>query len=219
MSPLEIVVRGVARRKYRPERAILDLTVHLEGRARESVYRDATTMHGAVVESLKELLARDVVDEWSSDTLRVYSYRPYDSNGNRRDPVYSTRIKVDAEFTDFEELSKFIDRWAAVDGVDVGHVEWGIPQDNRRTYERELRREAVDDAVAKAQAYADAVGRGAVTATQLADPNMLSTSRSARAMSDPLGIPGDGSGSAPALELRSEDIEIAVAVDARFVAD
>ncbi|MBD1321257.1 SIMPL domain-containing protein [Gordonia hankookensis] len=214
MSPLEIVVRGVARRKFRPERAILYLTVHREGWSRESVYRDAATVHGAVVESLKDLLARDVIDEWSSDTLRVFSYRPYDGDGHRQDPAYSTRIRIDAVFTDFEELSKFIDRWAAADGVDVGNVEWAITQDNRRTYERDLRREAVDDAVAKAQAYSDAVGRGAVTATQLADPNMLSDSGASMVRAASIAAPG----AAPALELRSEDIEIAVAVDARFLA-
>jgi len=74
---------------------------------------------------------------------------------------------------------------------------------------------AVDDAVAKAQAYSDAVGRGPVRAIQLADPDMLATGPQARSMPMMATAAPDA---ASTLELRPEDIQIAVAVDARFVA-
>ena len=77
--------------------------------------------------------------------------------------------------------------------------------------------QAVDDAVAKAQAYADAVGRGPVRAIQLADPDMLSNSAEPMSRMMVTGAPAAG-GAAPTLELRAEDIHIAVSVDARFVA-
>ena len=129
--------------------------------------------------------------------------------------MYTTRIGVEATFVDFEKLSEFVDRWIGADDVEVSRVSWAVTEENRRAFERDLRRLAVDDAVDKAQAYADAVGRGPVVATQLADPNMLAEPRPMPMMraAAPMGDTG------PSIELRPEDIEIVVAVDARFAAD
>ena len=87
--------------------------------------------------------------------------------------MYRVAIKFEAEFTDFEQLSTFLDKWALEDGVEVGTTDWDVTEENRRTYEAALRSDAVADATAKAQAYATAAGRGTVRRWQLADPGML----------------------------------------------
>ena len=66
---------------------------------------------------------------------------------------------------------------------------WDVGVKNRRSYEAETRKAAVDDAVAKAQSYANAVRRGKVVAVQLADPGMLTRSRRERRAD-----PDDGQG-------------------------
>lgn len=219
MTSLEIVVRGSARRKYPPELADVNVVVHVEGPSREDVYADAARAHNLLVSDMTVLKGSGEIDDWSSESVRVYTYRPYDQKGRLRDPVYSTRIRADARFVDFEALSEFIGRWAATDGVDVGGVRWNVTDENRLAYQRELRKAAVDDAVAKAQAYADAVGRGQVVATQLADPDMLGEGGPSPRMMLAVADGAPSGGAQPALELRSEDIELAVSVDARFVAD
>ena len=180
------------------------------------MYRRAVELQQPLTADL-ERLNPGAVSRWSSDQLRVFSFRPYAADGIRP-LMYRAAIKVEAEFTDFEQLSTFLDRWAAQDGVEVGGTDWDVSEDNRRLYEAALRADAVADATAKAQAYATATGRGVVTAVQLADPGMLTDERPvprpmmARMADAPAGAP-------PALELRPDDIELQVAVDARFVAD
>ena len=216
MTPLEVTVRGRARRRYPAERATVSLSANIEGTDREDVYRRAVEVQQPLTADL-ERLNPGAVSRWSSDQLRVFSFRPYAADGIRP-LMYRAAIKVEAEFTDFEQLSTFLDRWAAQDGVEVGGTDWDVSEDNRRLYEAALRADAVADATAKAQAYATATGRGVVTAVQLADPGMLTDERPvprpmmARMADAPAGAP-------PALELRPDDIELQVAVDARFVAD
>ncbi|MDL9938953.1 SIMPL domain-containing protein [Gordonia sp. ABSL1-1] len=212
---LQIVVRGTARDRYRAERAVVELGVHLEDADKATVYSRAVGVHAELTTALGRLRDAGAVTRWSSDSVRVYSYRPSNAAGKRLDPVYTTRIRVDGEFVDFEKMSAFLDRWAGVEGIDVGDVSWDVTEENRRGYERELRARAVADAVAKAQAYADAVARGPVVATELADPDMLNHQPPQPMMMRAMAV-ADASGSA--LELRPDDVEIAVAVDARFVA-
>ncbi|MEP9413233.1 SIMPL domain-containing protein [Gordonia sp. VNQ95] len=216
MSSLEIVVRGNAREVYEPELARVRVAVNISGGQREAVYRQAVEVHARVTAAVGELAERSAVREWTSQSVWVSSHRPYNRDGQLQDPVYSTDIGVDATFVDFDELGRFVDRWAVEPGVDVGGVRWALGEDSRRRHQVELRRLAVDDAVAKAQAYADAVGRGPVVATQLADPDMLSGPTPTPRGMVLAGAPMD---SGPQLDLRPGDIEMTVAVDARFVAE
>ena len=216
MTQLEVNVRGRARRRYPAERATVSLTAAIEGTDRDTVYRRAVELQEPLIADLKALHP-DAVSHWSSDQLRVFSFRPYSEKG-KRPLMYRVAIKVEAEFTDFEKLSTFLDHWAAQDGVEVGGTDWDVSEDNRLAYEAALRADAVADATAKAQAYATAAGRGAVIAVQLADPGMLTDDRPmARPM---MARMADAPMPAPqALELRPDDIVLEVAVDARFLAE
>lgn len=217
MHPLEIIVRGQARQRYPAERATVGLSATLEGADRDDVYRRAVAVAEPLGADLRRLQEAEAVTRWSSDQLRVFSYRPYSETRTRR-PRYRAAIAFDAEFVDFEQLSAFLDRWASSEGIEVGYTHWDVTEDNRRRYEAQLRREAVGDATLKAQAYAEAAGRGQVTAVQLSDPDMLDSGhRSARAFQ--LAAAPVGGAPAPELDLRPDDITLAVSVDARFLAE
>jgi len=220
MSSLEISVRGRARRRYPAERATVGLSANLEGLDRDEVYRRAVALQEPLTAELAELRAAGVVGRWSSDQLRVFSFRPYSESGPRP-LMYRVAIAVEAEFVDFEQLSSFLDRWAVADGVEVGGTSWDVTEDNRRAYEDALRTEAVADATAKAQAFASAAGRGRVVAVQLADPGMLTDGGGpgGRVMKTAMAMPAPMADSGPQLSLRPGDIELDVAVDARFVAE
>lgn len=218
---LQITVRGSAEQHHRAERANVWLAATVEGADRTAVFRDAVAVQEPIASQLKELTERDAVTTWSSDQVRVYSHRPWDADGKRQAMVHVARVQVRAEFLDFERLSGFLDYWSGNEGVEVGGVTWDVTAKNRRTYEAEVRKSAVDDAVAKAQAYANAVRRGRVIAEQLADPGMLAGpsdepvvgGRAFAAMSMDMGAGG------PQLELIPQEIVIHVDVDARFRAE
>lgn len=217
---LDITVRGSAEQRYPAERAIVSLAAAVEGLDRQQVFQDAVAIHEPLIAQLRELVELRAVGPWSTDTVRVFSHRPWDADGKRGQMTHVARVQVGAEFTDFERLSGFLDFWSGTDGVEVGGITWDVGVKSRRSYESEVRKAAVDDAVAKAQSYANAVRRGKVMAVELADPGMLTS-------------PGDGGGpipmmakagfadadGGPQLDLTPAEIVIHVDVDARFVAE
>ncbi len=215
---LSITVRGTAEEIYPAERAIVDVAVAIEGEDRAAVAAEAGTLLAPLTEQLGQLHDRQVVTSWSAGQVRVFSHRPTDHEGRRLAVVHVARVEITAEFADFERLSGFVDFWSGREGVEIVGLRWDVAAKNRRVYEAEVRRAAVDDAVQKAQGYANAVRRGRVVPVEFADPGMLSsqpdapTPMYARVSAD---MGGGGSG----IAVTPEPIVVSAAVDARFTTD
>jgi uncharacterized protein YggE len=214
---LDITVRGSAEQHHPAERAIVSLAAAVDGHDKHAVFTEAIAIQDPLSAQLKDLVGMNAVASWSSDQVRVFSHRPWEADGKRGDVVHVAKVHVRAEFTDFERLSAFLDYWSGVDGVEIGGVVWDVSAKNRRLYEAEVRKSAVDDAVAKAQSYANAVRRGKVVAAQIADPGMLAGPAESLPAFAPASFGHDPVG--PELNLTPEEIVVRVDVDARFVAD
>jgi len=219
---LEVTVRGEADGRYPAERAVVSLGATIEGSDKQRTFDGAVAIQEPLTAQLRELMGRDAVTTWSSDQVRVHTYRPWVDGDRRGDPVHAATVAVTAEFVDFERLGGFIDHWSGRDGVEINGVSWDVLERNRRGYESDIRKAAVENAVMKAQAYADAVRRGRVVAVRIADPGMLNRSEDhvpgpyAREMK--VAAFADGGGDA-SLQLTPADIVIRVEVDAQFSAD
>lgn len=213
---LDITVRGSAEERYPAERALVSMAVAIEGTDKEQVFRDAVEVQEPLAAQLQALHDRAAVVAWSCDQVRVFSHRPYAADGTRQPLHHVARIEVRGEFVDFERLSGFLDHWSGRDGVEISQVGWDVTAKNRRTYEAEVRKSAVDDAVQKAQVFANAVRKGKVTALQFADPGMLGGVDAAPA---PARLFAASAERGPQLDITPAEIVVSVDVDARFTAD
>ncbi|MGZ5370707.1 SIMPL domain-containing protein [Aeromicrobium sp.] len=215
---LEITVRGSAEKRIPAERATVSLSAAIEGHEKERVYREAVAIQEPLTRQLAELVDGGAVTTWSSDQVWVYSQRPWGSDGQRLRLTHYADVAVRAEFIDFERLGGFLDNWGGKDGVEIGGVVWDVMAGNRRSYESDVRRSAVDDAVAKAQSYSDALQGARVHAAELADPGMLNPDPGGSAPMLLSRALVDGR-SAPQLHLTSRDIVICIEVDAKFTTE
>lgn len=223
---VEITVRGEAEARYPAERAIVTLAAAVENAEKQQAHDQATAVQQAVTAQLTELADRRAVIDWSSGQVSVSSYRPWrddghDPQGAGRTPspdrVHSARVEIVAQFSDFDRLSGFVDYWAGRDGVEIAGIVWDVLERNRRVYEAELRRAAVDDAVNRAQTYADALRRGRVAPTRIADPGLLDSGGGPRPYA--LRMEAVGTDAGGGLQLTPEPVLIHIAVDAGFRAD
>lgn len=221
-----IIVQGRHVARYPAERATLRLSVNHDGSTREPVFAAATATAEALRKSLGALhdAAAGPVVSWSSDAVRVWGDRPWNNEGKQLAMVYHAVINFTAKFSDFDALSSFVESAATTDGVTIGNLEWALTEQRQHDVDNEVRTAAVADAVAKATAYAKAIGLSNVTATALADPGMLGNQSSPTGGGYELASASrgfmkmDAAGGAE-LSLSPEDIEVSAAVDARFVAN
>lgn len=213
---LDITVRGSAEQRHRPERATVSLVLALEGSDKQQVFADAVEVQEPLIAQLKELGELRAVTAWSSDQVRVFSHRPWIGDEMHDEMVHAAKVHVRAEFADFERLSGFLDHWSAVEGVEIDDIAWDISDENRRLREAEVRRSAVENAVVKAQGYADAVLRGKVVAVHIADRGMLSDSGDGPPPALYAAAAFGRGDARPGLDLTPDQIIIRIEVDARF---
>lgn len=216
---LQITVRGSAETSHPAERATVSMAAAIEGSDKAKVFADAVALQDPLTTQLKELVDLGAVTTWSSAQVRVFSHRPWDHEGKRLDMVHVARVEASAEFVDFERLSGFLDFWSGKEGIEIVGISWDVTLKNRRSYESEVRKAAVDDAVAKAQVYANSVRRGKVVAQQLSDPGMLSSQPQESGPMPKMMMAQADLGGGPSLALAPEQIVIHIEVDARFSAE
>jgi uncharacterized protein YggE len=220
MTETLITVQGTARERHAAERAVVQLSVAHDGPAREAVVRTVTATAESVRTGLEPLHAEGgPVASWTSDRIAVWSDRPWNDAGKQLPLVYHASVGFTATFTGFDELARWVEEVALLDGVSVGSISWELTDTTREELLERVRTRAVQDARAKALVYARAAGLTEVRATAIADPGLLGSpdqptpgvpmARMAFAAKDATG----GS-----LTFTPDEIEVAAAVDARFAA-
>jgi uncharacterized protein len=221
--PTEITVRGSFSAFQAPERGTVHATIAYEGAAMEPVYERVARDLEAVKASVTPLRTGDhgPVTWWSAEQLRTWSTRPWNKDGIQLPPVHHASVGVEVKFRDFAALSRWVGQHvASTDGFRVGDVEWALTSKRRTELQRQARTRAVEDAVIRAQQYADALGLGRIRPVAIADAGMLGSnlhpeSGGGVAMMRSVAVQGGG----PDVELVPEDIEVSAAVDARFVGE
>ena len=213
MTDVEINVRGSHSVTVRPERATVYAAVSADGPVPEPVVQVVAATLAEVTDHLESLHDQERVTRYSVEQVRKGAHRPYSQDGRQLPLVHTAAASVTATFADFDALAAWVGRVALMDGVGVNHIEWTLTDATLRAVEREIRQEAVRDAVRRAQDYADALDLGPVAVRAISDTGLSGPGQPkvlmARAMADSAGGP-------PQISLRPDDLQIETQVEARF---
>lgn len=167
MTPLQIHISGTSSVAYHPERATLAITVKSSGPEQQPVSAEVTTTSNDLNKGFKELspkletgvAAADApVTTFSSKHLRTWSTTPTDEKNNPLPPIYHATISFSVVFRDFEKLSEVVGMLASYPKVQIDSVNWDLTEATQTELGSESRKEAIRDAIRKANDYAEVVG-------------------------------------------------------------
>lgn len=218
---LQITVRGAHTAYQRPERATVHLRVGIEGPAADAVHAATARSASALTESLVSLHDPQVgpVTNWSSDQLRTWAQRPWNTEGKQLSLVHHAQVDLQATFADFTALSRWITQALAVTGVSVERIAWTLTEARQRELVGRVRTAAVHDARERAQAYADALDLGPVRVRAIADAGMLGHGPEPTGGPGPQSFAGLAVGGVDDLAFTPQDVAVSTEVDAVFVVD
>jgi uncharacterized protein YggE len=216
--PVEITVVGQGQASFPPERCTVHLTVRTDGRTAESAAEPAHRLVRELTGLIDPLFnpSTGPIDGWSLDQVRHSRNRPFNHDGEQLPYVYQALASIDVEFGQLDVIDAFVYAVTALDGVDIGHFHWALTDESFVASTRRVRTLAVQDAVEKAEVYAQSVGRSSVTALAIADPGLLGVAASHQEYA--LGS-RTYKGADDGFELAPQNIEIRAEVHARFAAD
>ncbi|WP_417540690.1 SIMPL domain-containing protein [Microbacterium maritypicum] len=220
MSEVTVTVRGEHEARVAPERATIRVGVRADGPERTAVVENVMRLAEPVRSSITDRADAGSVVEWTSKRLSVRAERPWSNDGKRLAPVYYASIDFTATFAEASDLSIWVSDISPWDGVEVGWVDWHLTTATRAQVERDVAASAVGVAVARAEAYAGALGLDEVTPLEIADVGLISSGQPlpGAPMLKARGGVAFAADAAPAMEYEPEEIVISATVEARFLA-
>ncbi|WP_188543598.1 SIMPL domain-containing protein [Rhodococcoides trifolii] len=203
-----ITVSGRHEESCPPERCTVHMTVRFDGLIAADVSSAATAQTAELTRRVTEL---GVTDHFV-DQVRRSRHRPYSESGEQLPYVYTATSDVRVKFSEFDLIGPFVEAIVDLDGVEVGRFEWTLTDRTRHATVERIRDLAVQDAVAKATAYARSLSLSQVRPVALADPGLMQASMDAARTFAAMAK------SADSVTVKPEDIIVSAEVHARFEA-
>ncbi|GAA2027446.1 SIMPL domain-containing protein [Agromyces tropicus] len=217
--PTTIAVTGRAEERIDPELGAVALTVTSNGGDRDRVLHAVRVAHERLLAGIRDLDGAGSLESWSAGQLRVWSRRPFNSDGRQLPLVHQAAAQLEVVFRDLDALGAWVGPASSSEEITVDGVDWRLTDATRARVQETAQRAAVADAVRKARVYAEALGLSAPAPVELADHGMLSEQPMPKAH-QAVAVRGFAmeAGGPPAPELAPATLVVEASVDARFTA-
>ncbi|BCR86343.1 SIMPL domain-containing protein [Aspergillus chevalieri] len=216
-----INVTGTSTIYHHPEQAVLSVHIQSEGPSRNLVSSYVTTRSNLLHRHLRDLAPRNSsgqipmeapVSNIAIGSERSWSTIPRDRNGHPMDRVYHASTDVEITFRNFTKLGKVAKRLITEENVEISKIVWQLTKDTREVLGVESRKQAMKDAIRRAQDYAAVIGKE-VEPMLITDRESKSTIGTAKCMAVNAKI---GVGEEDSLDLAPPDIEFHCSVEVQF---
>lgn len=165
---LKIRVKGESSITRPAEQGVLRLNIVSEGSELETVSKDAISRTNELRGLLKTLSTRIdngtgaaevAVPKIASTFLRTTNHTPHDKDNLPLPKVYQASMSLSVVFSDISQLSQVVGRLVNYSNVEINSIDWSLSEASQKALRSQMRREAIRDAVSKANDIAGEVGR------------------------------------------------------------
>ncbi|XVA03276.1 SIMPL domain-containing protein [Prescottella equi] len=133
-NPVTITVTGHAQRTIAPNRCVVHLDLEFDAgtHAEAAATTASATALTDLIRSFEKDLARPL-RRWSLDQVQRSRYQPYHPQDKKLPWNYRLTATAAVTFRDVDAVAAFVDRAAAIEGVNVTHLEWELTRKARAT--------------------------------------------------------------------------------------
>ncbi|GAA1840149.1 SIMPL domain-containing protein [Asanoa iriomotensis] len=202
MADPVVAVRGEAVREVPPEIARFAVTVTARDKDRPTALRRLSER----AEQTRAVIDSYSVERRESGNLQVF---PEHKRSGEKVAAYVGSVTTTVTLADFATLGELMLRLADQEQTSVAGPWWELRPDSPA--QREVRRAAIDDAIAVARDYAAALGARITALVEVADAGMRPQPMFARA-----GMERDAALSMPSVDLDPQVQSVHAAIEARF---
>lgn len=163
MAPLTITVSGESVTNHHPERGILKVAVRADGPQQEVVSKEVTSTSNQLHQLFKELSPKTEsgyatvdapVTTFSSTVLKTWSRVPTDDKDRPLPRVHHATSSFQAIFRNFAKMSEVVGKLVAYPKVEIDSIDWQLTDGTVKALGSESRKQAIRDAIQKAEDYA-----------------------------------------------------------------
>ena len=212
-TPLEVDVRGTSSITRLPERAVLSINVASEGPSQEVVSQEVSSTCNELKQSFITLASKTATGEaapeaaittFSTSSLRSWSNVPVDYNTKQTLPrVYNASSGFEVIFRNFEVLGNVASKLFLMPHVTVNSIGWRLTEMSLQALGAESRKQAMSDAISKANDFASFLGRE-IVAVKVNDEGV-----NTREMTTQSHVPHKKASGIPLSVSESDDISLA----------
>ena len=175
---LTIVVQGTSSIARTAERAIVGVQLTTEGKDQETVLNQVMSTAKQLQTFFTQLSPKTesgepateaAITAWSMRTLNTSFYVPRDTHGADLDRKYTASASFELEFHDFAKLSTVTSQLLAMSNVSIYSTIWRLTEKTKKSLGSQSRKEAVQEALAKAKDFAEAAGYKSVKPFEITD--------------------------------------------------
>ena len=177
MAPLSIKVSGISTITHHPEQAVLSITVRSESAEKDVVSKAVTATSNELHALFTKLSSNSDFDQslsqapvaiFSSTSLSTGFVNEYNNYGEFTGPTHHASISYSVRFRDFSKLNEVIFKLAIYPNLEINSIEWCLTDETKKSFASEFRKLAMQDAVLRANDYAEVIGRK-VVATEISE--------------------------------------------------
>ncbi|KAJ5756395.1 hypothetical protein N7533_005938 [Penicillium manginii] len=149
MEPLKIRVNGESSITRLAEQGLLRLSVESQGPKLEIVSKEVVSRSNELTGLFKTLSPKTQEGTATADA----------ADGQPLEKVYQASMSLSIVFRDITKLSEVVGQLLTYSNVEISSIDWSLSEATQKALGSKVRREAIRDAVTKANDYAAEVGR------------------------------------------------------------
>ena len=228
MAPVTIVVEGSSILYRRAERAVMSISVSSEGKNQEKVSSEVTQTSNSLQAMLRDLAprtengepaARAAVTHWTMRSLSTGSYVPYTDKGNKSERKFTASTSFEVKFRDFAKLGTVATTLSSMPHVSIRSIDWRLTDKTKDGLGSQARKDAIGDAMKKAQDYAEAIGGGKLAPFEVTEGAALNAASAYQPQQRLMAVRASGGAYGDELNFEPEDVSVVSNITVKFSAE